>query len=89
MHERGGPHSEKIKLHLRLREHSRLALKDSKLKHITVDAFVVSRTPYFELTEIWKKEDGSRCSYEEFASDHVLFQERREGYDYIQAILAG
>lgn len=89
MHEPGGPHSEKIGLHLRLREHSRNALKVSTLKHLTVDAFVVSRTPYFELTEIWKKDDGSRRSYEEFACDHVLFQERRDGYDYIRAIVAG
>lgn len=87
MHEAAGIHSEKIGLHNRLREHSKAALKSSKLKHLSVDAFVVSRTSYDELSRLWKKDDGSSRSRTEFATAHVLFQESRSSdYDYVRQI---
>jgi len=88
MLEQGTIHSEKIDLHRKLREHSRTALEKSGLKNVDVDACVISVTPYDELSSHWLKDDGSRRTREEFTRVRVLFQERRDGYDYVRLLLA-
>lgn len=87
MLEQGGIHSEKIGLHRKLREHSKAALKKKGLKNLEVDAAVISVTPYDELSKQGMKEDGTPYSRDEFTDERVLFQERREGYDYVELLL--
>lgn len=85
--EQGGINSEKVGLHRRLREHSKAALRRKGLKNLEVDAAVISVTGYDELSQQGLKEDGSRYSREDFTAERVLFQERREGYDYVELLL--
>ncbi len=88
LHEAAGFHSEKLSLHKRLREHSKDALKSPKLKHLSVDAFVVSRSPYDQLSGLWRTDKGARRSRDEFTADHILFQEARTPeYDYVRQIV--
>lgn len=77
--------NEKVGLHRKLRADAGAALK--RLNGVTVDAFVVSRTPYDILRRRWVHDDGSAWSREECAKEHVLFPEREPGYDYIARIL--
>jgi hypothetical protein len=58
-----------------------------KLKNVTVDAFVVSSTPYDKLRNRWVRDDGTPWSREECAKEHVLFPDRDVDYDYLAHIL--
>lgn len=87
MLEEGHLHSEKVGLHERLREHSKAAFKKAKLKNVEVDAAVVSVTPYDDLIKVVRKENGDPEARDEFTAKRVFFQERREGYDYIELLM--
>lgn len=84
MLEAGGINSEKVDLHRKLREYSKKSLTGKKLAHIEVDACVISVTPYDDLY----KRDADKRSREDFTKARVLFQETKEGYDYIELLLA-
>ena len=88
MLEHGHLHSEKVGLHKRLREHSKAALGKAGLKHLEVDAAVISVTSYDVLAKVGLKEDGSQYTREEFTSERVLFMERKASYDYMTHLLA-
>ena len=77
--------NEKVGLHRKLQADAGPALK--RLKGVSVDAFVVSRTPYDTLRKKWIHDDGSAWSREECAGEHVLFPDREADYDYIARIL--
>ncbi len=78
--------NDKVGLHRKLKADTSPALK--KLSGVSVDAFVVSRTPYDILRKKWVHDDGSPWTREECAVEHVLFPDRGADYDYISAILA-
>jgi hypothetical protein len=85
LHEAPPGSNEKVGLHRKLRAEAGLGLK--KLKNVTVDAFVISSTPYDKLRNKWVRDDGTPWSREECAKEHVLFPERDAGYDYLAHIL--
>jgi hypothetical protein len=78
--------NEKVGLHKKLQADATGALKKLRTT-VTVDAFVVSTTPYAKLRDRWVHEDGAPWSRADCAKEHVLFPEREAGYDYIAAIL--
>lgn len=86
VHETVPQKNEKVGLHERLQADAGPGLK--KLKHVYVDAFVVSTTPYDKLRGKWVHNDGTSWSRTDCAKAHVLFPERDSGYDYIRHILA-
>ena len=85
LHETVPQRNEKVGLHKMLQADAAPALK--KLKHVTLDAFVVSTTPYDKLRDKWVHDDGVPWSREDCAKEHVLFPERSSDYDYIPHIL--
>jgi hypothetical protein len=84
VHETVPQRNEKVGLHKKLQADAAPALKN--LKHITLDAFVVSTTPYDKLREKWVRDDGTPWSREDCAKEHVLFPDRSPDYDYIAAM---
>lgn len=85
LHETVPQRNEKVGLHKKLQADAAPALK--KLKYLTLDAFVVSTTPYDKLRDKWVHDDGVPWSREDCAKEHVLFPERASDYDYIAHIL--
>jgi hypothetical protein len=79
-------HDEKAQLHERLVELAQEIGRRSGRDDITLDAFIVSATAYEDLYRHY--EDGT-WSREKFAEKHILFRERRAGYDYMRRLLAG
>jgi hypothetical protein len=77
--------NEKVGLHKKLKEDAAPELK--KLKHVSLDAFVISATPYDKLRDKWVHDDGSSWTKDECAEEHVLFPLREGDYDYIPHIL--
>jgi hypothetical protein len=77
--------NEKVGLHKKLQADAGPALRE--LGGVTVDAFVVSSTPYDKLRKKWVHDDGRSWSREECAREHVLFPDREGSYDYIAHIL--
>jgi hypothetical protein len=72
-------------LHRKLQEDAVPALK--KLKNVSLDAFVVSMTPYDKLRDKWVRDDGIPWSREDCAREHILFPVRAADYDYISHVL--
>jgi len=85
LHETLPQANEKVGLHRKLQADAGPALK--KLSGVSVDAFVVSRTPYDTLRKKWVHDHGSAWTRKKCATEHVLFPERGTGYDYIAEIL--
>jgi hypothetical protein len=85
LHEAPPQSNEKVGLHRKLQAEAGPGLK--KLKNVTVDAFVVSSTPYDKLRNKWVGDDGTPWSREKCAKEHVLFPERGADYDYLAHIL--
>ena len=86
VHEDHPQRNEKVGLHKRLQEDTAEALK--RLKHVSLDAYVVSKTPYSKLRNKWVHDDKTPWSREDCAADHVLFMETRTAsYDYIKRLL--
>ena len=79
-------HDEKARLHERLPELAREIAKRSGLRNVTLDAFIISVTPYEELRSYY---DDGTWDRKQFAERHILFQERGPDYDYISIILQG
>ena len=85
VHDAAPLRNEKVGLHRKLKEDASTALK--KLKHVSVDAYVVSTTPYAKLVDRWVHDDGSSWSLVDCAKEHVLFPVRDANYDYINEII--
>jgi hypothetical protein len=77
--------SDKVRLHERLRELSIQWGNKSPIKGIVLDCFIISRTPYDELREIYGEQGWSKA---DFAERHILFFERTAAYDYIPRLFA-
>ena len=74
----------KVNLHIKLRAQTAVAIQRSKAKTLTVDAFVISATPYDAL---WLRH-GPEWTKEKYATAHVLFFDDENGKSYIEAILS-
>ncbi|HQM77349.1 MAG TPA: hypothetical protein PLF87_09095, partial [Syntrophorhabdaceae bacterium] len=59
--------------------------KRSKKKNIMLDSFIVSATPY---NDLYKRYDDGTWDRAKFAEKHILFQERRRDYDYLNILFS-
>ena len=50
-------------------------------RHVTLDSYIISATPYDDLRR--KYDDGS-WDRDKFAAAHILFLERNSEYDYME-----
>lgn len=74
----------KARLHEKLPELAADIAKRSRRRNISLDSFIVSRTPYDTL----RRKRPENWDRETFARHHILFQEERtDKYDYIWKIL--
>lgn len=76
---------EKAQLHEKLPQFAQEIADRSDRKGVTLDSFIVSATPYDDLT---KRYENGKWDREQFAKAHILFQERNEHYDYIESLFA-
>ncbi len=85
LHARAYARDDKAQLHERLPTLANSMTLPPNVSSVTLDAFIVSATPFDELQP--RYEDGS-WSRERFAEKHILFQEGRSepAYSYIGAI---
>jgi len=82
LHAKAYIHDEKARLHERLPELAREIAKGSKM-NVELDAFIFSATPYDQL---YPRYDDGTWDRDKFAEKHILFQERKEDYDYIKLL---
>ncbi|MDH7475837.1 MAG: hypothetical protein QHJ74_17900, partial [Anaerolineae bacterium] len=52
-------------------------------RDVALDAFIISATPYDDL---YQRYDDGTWDREQFAGKHILFPERKTGYDYMQIL---
>ena len=78
-------HSDKIGLYKRLRELGATMRERSAFDDVTLDSFIVSETPYEALSKRWR----GNWSRSDFATEHILFPERKGEYDYVAEIVEG
>jgi len=71
----------KAQLHERLPSLAQEIGARSKRKHITLDSYIISATPYEDLRQ---KYDDGKWDRERFAARHILFPERNSAYDYME-----
>ena len=84
LHAKAYIHDEKARLHERLPQLAQEITKQSGPQNVTLDAFIISATPYDEL---YQRYDDGTWDRKQFAEKHILFQERKEDYDYINLLL--
>ncbi|MFN3742894.1 MAG: DEAD/DEAH box helicase family protein [Anaerolineales bacterium] len=84
LHAKAYIHDEKARLHERLPTLAEEIGKRSGRNDITLDAFIISATPYDDLR--LRYDDGT-WDRARFAEKHILFQERGSEYDYIKKLL--
>ena len=75
---------EKAQLHERLPALASAIAQRSPGRNVQLDSFIVSATPYDALSKIYGDGDWTR---DKFAARHILFPERKNGYDYIAKII--
>lgn len=86
VHAKAYIHEEKAHLWERLPELAAEIGRRSGRNDISLDAFIISATPYDDL---FLRYDDGTWNRAKFAERHILFQERSDRYDYIQAIFGG
>lgn len=84
LHAKAYIHDEKARLHERLPELAREIGKRSEITDVSLDAFIVSATPYDEL---YQRYDDGTWDRAKFAEKHILFPERGSKYDYMKNLL--
>ncbi len=77
-------HDEKARLHERLPELARAMGERAGLKNVSLDSFIVSKTPYDDLR---KKYENGKWDKARFAEAHILFHERGKEYDYLGMVM--
>jgi len=83
LHAKAYIHDEKARLHERLPALAQEIAQRSHRQDITLDAFIISATPYNELHEYY---DDGKWDRAKFADKHILFQERGQDYDYLSIL---
>ena len=76
-------HDEKARLYERLPGLAKEMGQRSKKKNIMLDSFIISATPYDDL---YKRYDDGAWDRKKFAEKHILFQEKKEDYDYLHIL---
>jgi hypothetical protein len=88
LHAKAYINDEKARLHERLpdlaQEIAKRSAQRGMTQNITLDAFIISATPYDELYQHY---DNGTWDRDTFAKKHILFPERGEGYDYMKILL--
>jgi|GEM_PF-1035623 len=84
LHAKAYIHDEKARLHERLSALAAEIGKRSGRYDASLDAFIISATPYDEL---YQRYDDGTWGRTKFAQKHILFPERGQAYDYIQILL--
>jgi hypothetical protein len=74
-------HDEKARLHEVLPSLAQEIGARSAQKHIALDSYIISATPYDDLR---KKYDNGTWDWGKFAAAHILFLERNSEYDYME-----
>jgi hypothetical protein len=74
----------KVNLHKRLQTQVADARKKSKNKHLMLDSFVISLTPYDQL----RKQHGLDWDKQKYADAHIFFEEDADK-NYIKTMIAG
>ncbi len=80
LHAKAYIHDEKSQLHKRLPALAAEIEKRSKRKDVLLDAYIISKTPY---SDLYHSYDDGTWDRDRFADKHILFQERKQGYDYM------
>jgi hypothetical protein len=86
LHEKAYIQDEKARLHERLPKLAREIGKRSNRQNIALDAYIISATPFDDLHQHY---DDGTWDREKFAQRHILFQERRQEYDYMRKLFEG
>jgi len=88
LHAKAYIHDEKARLHERLpdlaQEIGKRSCRKDIAQNITLDAFIISATPYEDLCQRY---DDGKWDRKKFGQKHILFQERNKDYDYIHLLL--
>lgn len=88
LHAKAYLHDEKARLHERLpvlaQKIAKRSTQHGMTQNITMDSFIISKTPYDELHQ--RYDDGT-WDRARFAEKHILFPERSGGYDYMKILL--
>jgi hypothetical protein len=84
LHAKAYLHDEKARLHERLPELAKEVGRRSRRDDVSLDSFIVSTTTYEDLRQRY---DDGKWDRSRFAEHHILFPERREGYDYMDILL--
>jgi hypothetical protein len=79
-------HDGKVRLHERLPELAQEIAQRSHRQDITLDAFIISATPYNELCKYYGDGEWDRAK---FTEKHILFPERNGEYDYMKKLFTG
>jgi len=83
LHANAYVHDEKARLHERLPELAKEIGKRSSKSDVSLDAFIISATPYEKL---YRRYDNGNWDRAMFAQKHILFPERGSGYDYMKIL---
>ena len=86
LHAKAYIYDEKARLHERLSELAQEIAHRSGRTNISLDAFIISATPYDELHLHY---DDGTWDRAKFAKKHILFMERGDKYDYMEILFAG
>lgn len=84
LHAKAYMHDEKARLHERMPHLAQALAQRSGRHHVSLDAFIISATPYDEL---YQRYDDGTWDRAKFAEKHILFQERSPAYDYVHLLL--
>lgn len=84
LHAKAYLHDEKARLWERLPALAQAIGKRSGRRDVSLDAFIISVTPYDDLH---KRYDDGTWDRAKFAAHHILFPERDSAYDYIKILL--
>jgi hypothetical protein len=85
LHEKPYRNDDKARLHEALPELAQEIAARSAQKHVTLDSYIISATPYNDLR---KKYDNGTWDKAKFAAAHILFPERNSEYDYMARVFA-
>jgi len=81
LHAEAYQHDDKAQLHERLPDLAQELGARSGRRHVTLDSYIISATPYDDLRKRYG--DGS-WDRDKFAVAHILFLERNSEYDYME-----
>lgn len=84
LHAKAYVHDEKARLWEHLAELGSEISRRSGPKNVSLDAFIISATPFDSLRQYY---DDGKWDLAQFAEKHILFQQRSDNYDYIRCLL--